>query len=84
MNDIIEKLLSDGGTKSRKFLLAIFAMLLVSLMLLLSAQWKALDSLYSTFVGGIIGIYAIYAGANQAGKFFVSKTIVEDKKKKES
>lgn len=64
----------DGSWMSRKLHLAVFAMLLLAGIATLTLKYPMLDAVYSSFTTGILGLYALYAGANGAVKHIYSKT----------
>ena len=54
----------DGGHNSRKLHLAVLTQLSILGSALLSTQIPSLQPLYSTLVGGLTGIFALYLGGN--------------------
>ncbi len=63
----------DGGWLSRKFLLIIFAMLLITGGGLLSMYSPVFLELYATFIGGILGAVGLYFTSNVSHKFLAGK-----------
>lgn len=58
----------DGGYKSRKLWLSVFAMCLIFAAACLASKSPAFQADFATLVGGIVGALGIYAGANTAVK----------------
>lgn len=70
-----EKLLHDGGFKSRKLVYAAGTSLaIVGLGLLAGGPMPALAAQLSTTIGGLIAVLSIYTGANFAGQWNVTKS----------
>lgn len=68
----------DGGFKSRKFILTLVSLVLVSLGGLAACKWSVFQPMYSTFVGGILGALGIYFGANVGTKHVTKGSIPAD------
>ena len=66
----------DGGLTSRKLWLAVFGMLLLTGVAALTLKYAMLEAIYSSLATGILGLYALYSGANGAIKYFYSKNPV--------
>jgi hypothetical protein len=60
--------------KSRKFALTIFGTLLATFMGLISAEIPAIAGVYSTFIGGLIGVLGLYFGSNIGQKWITKDT----------
>lgn len=63
----------DGGYSSRKFLLALVAMVLVTLAGIAAAKWGGIAPIYPALVGGVTALYATYCGINVANSLVASK-----------
>jgi dolichyl-phosphate-mannose--protein O-mannosyl transferase len=67
MINLIKQLFTNGNS-SRKFALAVFALLLI-LGLSISCAWSAgIAGILTTAVGGITGLFGLYAGGNVLSK----------------
>ena len=73
-NDSLNTEPEDCGFASRKFITIITGMILIAGGAVASALLHGFSSNYGTFVNGILGIVAIYNGANIAHKFVAGKT----------
>lgn len=58
---------------SRKFLMALLAMLLVTIVSLFGGKWAGIAGILPIFIGGILGILSIYLTGNVANKYVISK-----------
>jgi len=58
---------------SRKFLLALFSIVVMTGLTLLSVKYVMLAGVLATFIGGLIGILSVYYGGNVASSFVVNK-----------
>ncbi len=63
----------DGGWRSRKLWFSVFAIFIVYLGLRLAAGNDTFKPLYETFVGGVVGISALFLAGNLGGKFVSTK-----------
>lgn len=61
-------LIRDGGVRSRKLWLAAGTSAGIVLVAVLCACLPPLIPLYDTAVGGLIGVFALYSGANIGAK----------------
>lgn len=67
----------DGGFLSRKLVITILAMLLITTGAFVSAWWPIFAASYGTFVGGILGCLGIYLTGNVTNKFLTDKNAVK-------
>jgi len=58
---------------SRKFLLTLFSLLLISAFSLLSIKYTIIQSLLSIFISGVLGILSLYFGGNITSKWVNNK-----------
>jgi len=65
--------LHDGGKMSRKFILTIMALALLTGVALLSVKYAAIVAILPTFVGGILGVLSLYFTGNVMNKYVVGK-----------
>lgn len=65
---LLSNFIADGGFKSRKLLFGIGCVVVLSVMILAAVHYSTIVGLYSTFVGGVVSIYGIYAGVNVASR----------------
>jgi 1,4-dihydroxy-2-naphthoate octaprenyltransferase len=70
---------------SRKFLLCLFSLILISIITVLGVFYPAIQTTLPAFIGGVIGILSVYYTGNVATKFVIDKQVleVEASKKKE-
>jgi putative Mn2+ efflux pump MntP len=54
--------------KSRKLTFALFCVLVITLGALVGANCDGFEPLYTTFVGGVVGICTVFFGGNVAQK----------------
>jgi hypothetical protein len=66
-------ILNDGGARSRKFLLSIGTSVGIILAGVLCAIVPGMLPLFDTIVGGLIGVLALYSGANLGAKHVLKK-----------
>lgn len=78
------------GHKSRKWVLAIFSMLLLALIALMAGPWPTIKEVYAELSTAIVALYGLYSGANAVVKNIYSKNadklnkaIVDDKGNKQ-
>lgn len=62
---------------SRKFLLSVLAMMVISLMSYFSIQSPAVQGILPTFVGGVLGVLGLYFTGNVANKHVVGKVALK-------
>lgn len=67
----------DGGWSSRKLHFGVFAVSLIALGWLCGSHWPALQAQYTTFVGGITGVYALFVGANIGSKWVIGSNVAK-------
>jgi hypothetical protein len=67
--------LRDGGARSRKLWYAVGTSVGIIACAGLCAYVPALIPLFDTMVGGLIGVFALYAGANVGAKHVLKKTV---------
>lgn len=60
--------LKDGGFKSRKLLLCVFAVLVLAGGWVACGHWRELQPNYATFVGGVLGLVGLYFTGNVTTK----------------
>jgi hypothetical protein len=73
--DKLAKMLKGRGVYSRKLWLAIFCLILLIVGIFLAVKWAVVVGLYTEFVGGVVGLFSIYCGANAASKWGSAKHI---------
>ena len=61
------------GFSSRKFLLTLIGLVLVTIFSLMSIWYMPIAGLLPTFIAGILGVLGLYFGGNVANKFVVGK-----------
>lgn len=69
--------MSDGGNKSRKLWLVIFTQLLVTGMSMVAIKYHMIEGMYTTLVGGLISLAALYITGNVTNKHVVGKQILQ-------
>jgi hypothetical protein len=67
--------LEDGGYGSRKFLLTIIGLLLVTLVAVLSVGFPGIIAVMPTFTGGILAILSLYFTGNVMNKYVTGKQL---------
>lgn len=70
---------NDGGFLSRKLLLAIFGMSLLTAVAFATCKFSFLSGVYSSLCGAVVSLFALYVGANSAVKYIYSKGSPENK-----
>jgi hypothetical protein len=70
--------LSQMGYRSRKLWFAIGTSLGIFAAALLASKLPAIAPLYDTMVGGLIGVQALYSGANVGAKVVMRKGQVKE------
>jgi hypothetical protein len=76
----------DGGYLSRKLILIVSALVLTTAMAFASCKYLGLQTIYSTFCSTIIGLTALYLGANSVAKHIIlknSKTSTDKEEQKQ-
>lgn len=63
----------DGGLLSRKWILVLFAILVVTLMAFAAAKWAGVSAVYGTLCGTVSALVALYLGANSTVKTIMGK-----------
>lgn len=69
--------LKDGSFASRKFLLTLVCILLLSGVSLSGVLFPAIVAILPTFVGGLLGIVSLYFTGNIMNKFVVGNNIAK-------
>ena len=67
----------SGTYKSRKFILALIAVILVTIVSVLSIWATVIPSILPSFIGGILGILSLYYAGNVSQKYVVGKQMVQ-------
>ncbi len=57
-----------------KLLFAFFAVFVIVGMAFAGIHWPSLQTVFSTFVGGVVSTFAVYAGSNIANKWVDSRS----------
>lgn len=70
-----DEIIRDGGAKSRKLWFSIFAITVIFVGALLAAKWGSIAPLYSTMVGGVLGVVGAYLTGNVAQKLVGVKAL---------
>lgn len=68
-------LFSDGGIRSRKMWFGVGVCLAMALGGLAAAKVATFAPSYEVFVGGLLGVYAIYCGGNVGAKVALKGTL---------
>lgn len=69
-----EKLAQEGSYASRKFVMAIIGLVLITTLSVMGIWIKGVLAILPTFVGGVIGIVSVYLTGNVMNKFVSNKT----------
>ena len=69
--------------KSRKVKFALICLATILLGFAGCLQFSALAAIYSTLVGGVVGLYGIYCGANTGATYLFNKTQISAVSKSE-
>lgn len=69
MNEIVKQILIDGGFKSRKLLFSVFSTLILLAGWFVAGHWVSLQPMFSSFVGGVVGVAGLYLTGSVATKF---------------
>lgn len=69
--------LEDGAFKSRKFLLTILAVILITAVAVLSIWFSTIISIMPTFIGGVLGVLSLYFTGNVMSKHVTGNNIVK-------
>ena len=64
----------DKGVRSRKFILTIISVAILIGMTILCGLVKALQPMFATFVGGLLGILGLYFGGNVAHRYAAGRS----------
>ena len=75
MNEIVEKILHDGGFLSRKLLFSVFSAALIFAGWLIAGHFASLQGLFQTYVGGVVGIAGLYLTGSVATNWVGTKAI---------
>jgi hypothetical protein len=67
--------LKDGSFGSRKFVMAIFAIILLTSIALAGIIYPAVVAILPTFVGGLLGILSLYFTGNVVNKYVTGKNL---------
>ena len=70
---------AGGLYKSRKFILTLMGLILITLLTILSGWLPVIPTVLPTFVGGMLGILSLYFAGNVGNKYIVGKTLVSEK-----
>lgn len=62
----VQKLVADGGIKSRKLWLGVGCIIVLAAVAGCAARWAAVAGVYEPFVGGVVSLYAIFCGVDGA------------------
>jgi hypothetical protein len=84
MNEIVEKILHDGGFLSRKLLFSLFSVIVIFAGWLIAGHFPSLQGLFQTYVGGVVGVAGLYLTGSVATNWTATKAIsaVADQGKK--
>ena len=77
------ELLKDGGFKSRKLLIVLLGLFLVTTVAILAGKYPGIQVIFPTFCTTVTGLVAIYLGANGALKYVYAKNKPEELSKKD-
>jgi hypothetical protein len=69
--------LKDGEFLSRKFILAILSVSLLTLVTCGAVIYPAVAGVLPTFIGGLLGIVSLYFGGNITNKWVAGKTAIQ-------
>ena len=64
---------NDSSYSSRKFLLTLIGLILISIFTAGAAKNPSLEGILPTFIGGILGTLSLYFGANIGAKWTIGK-----------
>jgi hypothetical protein len=67
--------LQDGSFASRKFLLTIFSIILLTIVSLAGIIYPAVAAILPTFIGGLLGILSLYFTGNLVNKVVAGKNV---------
>jgi len=67
----------DGGYRSRKFVLAVFSMVIIASLCILSGFLPQLTAGLPTVIGGILGVLGIYFTGNVATKHVMGSALTK-------
>lgn len=63
----------DGGFKSRKLWMAVFAIVMIATGYIAAGLWSALSVVYGEFVAGVLAGASIYSGSNVLAKHLIMR-----------
>lgn len=66
---VLSKFIADGGFKSRKLWFGILCLVLLTVVVCLGVHYSVIAGLYAEYVGGVLGVYGVYAGVNVASRY---------------
>ena len=69
--------ISDGKMSSRKFLLTLLGLALITIVTMMSAIYPALAATMPTFIAGVMGTLSIYFTGNVVAKHIVGNNIAK-------
>jgi len=67
--------LQDGSFASRKFLLTVFSIILLTIVSLAGIIYPAVAAILPTFIGGLLGILSLYFTGNLMNKYVAGKNV---------
>ena len=68
--------LTTGSFCTRKFILCLASLVLITGVSILSIIWKEVGAILPTFIGGVMGVFTAYLGGNLANAHIQGKTEV--------
>lgn len=80
MSEINPNIALTSTYKSRKFILAIVALVVITGVSVAAIWFSAVAGILPTFVGGILGVLSVYYGGNVGSKLVVGKVQAEFKR----
>ena len=69
--------INDGALSSRKFLLTILGLLLITVVTMATIKFPAVAAVLPTFIGGILGVLSLYFAGNVVAKNIVGNNIAK-------
>jgi hypothetical protein len=70
---------ASGTLASRKFILTVSTILLITAVSILAVWFPAIPAVLPTFIGGILGVLSLYMTGNIMNKYVVGKQLTETK-----
>ena len=67
--------INDGSLSSRKFLLTILGLLLITVVTMTTVKFPAVAAVLPTFIGGILGVLSLYFAGNVVAKQITGNNI---------